>query len=248
MSGVEPVAGRTSDPVGDPRPRAVDRILPRQRRGILVAFLLVAVADLVGESVGPRGLAVVAKPLLVPVLLAWVLAVRRSAAPRALVVGLVLAWLGDLALMRSGDLAFLVGLALFLGMQISYSLGFARLGAGVALRSRPWLPVGGAVLWIALNLALGPSLGGLRVPLLVYSLALTTMAVLACGVSVRVGVGGVLFLVSDLLIGLGAAGIGVPAHDLLVMATYAVAQLLIATGWVAVSPARSAAWTRLREV
>ncbi|MFN8148932.1 MAG: lysoplasmalogenase family protein [Candidatus Nanopelagicales bacterium] len=58
------------------------------------------------------------------------------------------------------------------------------------------------------------------------------MATLSLGVSTRVGIGGVLFLVSDLLIGLGAADIQVPLRGLLVMATYAIAQLLIVTGWV----------------
>jgi uncharacterized membrane protein YhhN len=45
-------------------------------------------------------------------------------------------------------------------------------------------------------------------------------------------VGGVLFLVSDLLIGLGAADLDIPASGFLVMSTYALAQLLIVTGWV----------------
>jgi len=44
----------------------------------------------------------------------------------------------------------------------------------------------------------------------------------------------VLFLVSDLLIGLGAADLDVPASGFLVMSTYALAQLLIVTGWVLV--------------
>ena len=211
-------------------PGLLDRALPREHRWILLAFLVIAAIDLIGESVGTYALAVAAKVLLIPALILWVLAAQRSAAPRLLVAGLVLAWLGDIALMLPGDTAFMVGLALF--------LGFARLGAWAVLRSQPGIAVVGLVLWVGLNLALGPSLGDLRIPLLVYSLALTTMAVLACAVSVRVGsarvgVGGVVFLISDLLIGMGAANIDLPAHDVLVMSTYAIGQLLFTTGWVA---------------
>jgi hypothetical protein len=60
------------------------------------------------------------------------------------------------------------------------------------------------------------------------------MAAAATGVNRRVAAGGGLFLVSDLAIGLGAAGIRAPAHDVLVMATYAAAPYLIATGWAGV--------------
>jgi uncharacterized membrane protein YhhN len=217
----------------DVAPVGLVPFLPQDRRGLLVAFLAVAALDVVAEAAHVDVVANVAKPLLIPLLLAWVIAVRGSASPRLLVAGLVLAWLGDLALMLPGDTAFLVGLLLFLGMQICYLTGFVGLGAVARLRARPWIPVVGVVLWIGLNVVLGPSLGALRIPLLVYSAALATMAVLACGVSLRVGVGGVTFLVSDLLIGLDAAGIAIPGHGPLVMATYAIGQLLIATGWAA---------------
>ena len=214
-------------------PSGLSPFLPHERRGLLVAFLVVAVLDVVAEAAHVDVVATLAKPLLIPLLLAWVLLVRGSASPRLLVAGLVLAWLGDLALMLPGDTAFLVGLLLFLGMQLCYIAGFMGLGAVARLRATPWVPAVGVLLWIGLNVVLGPSLGTLRIPLLVYSAALTTMAVLACGVSLRVGPGGVTFLVSDLLIGLDAAGIAVPGHGPVVMATYAVGQLLIATGWVA---------------
>mgnify|MGYP003352430950 CR=1 FL=1 len=42
-------------------------------------------------------------------------------------------------------------------------------------------------------------------------------------------------LVDEPFVGLDAAGIALPGHGPLVMATYAVGQLLIATGWVAMT-------------
>jgi uncharacterized membrane protein YhhN len=91
--------------------------------------------------------------------------------------------------------------------------------------------VGYGVVWLVANTLLWGQLGALRGPVLVYSLALTAMAVTAAGVSRRVAAGGALFLISDLLIGLGAAAIHAPGHDVLVMATYSAALVLIATGW-----------------
>jgi uncharacterized membrane protein YhhN len=85
--------------------------------------------------------------------------------------------------------------------------------------------------WLVANTLLWGQLGALRGPVLVYSLALTAMAATAAGVSRRVAAGGALFLISDLLIGLGAAAVHAPAHDVLVMATYSAALVLIATGW-----------------
>ena len=77
---------------------------------------------------------------------------------------------------------------------------------------------------------------------LFYSLALVVMAACAVATGDRlVGVGGVLFLVSDLLIGLRAADVSIPASGVLVMSTYAAAQVLITVGWVALVRSRHGA-------
>ena len=177
-------------------------------RALLVGYAVVALASVVGNSVVEGVLGTWSTPLLLLLLLAWVVVTRGAMAPRLLVVGMVFAWLGD-------------------------SAGFIRMGALPVLRRRWWIPVLAAALWLALNLVLGPQLGDLRLPLAVYSAALVAMATLSLAISTQIGVGGVLFLVSDLLIGLNAAGIDFPGRGALVMATYALAQVLIVTGWVA---------------
>jgi len=66
---------------------------------------------------------------------------------------------------------------------------------------------------------------------LVYGLCLGTMAVLATGVDRLAWVGGAFFLVSDGLIAIDAfSDLDLPAHDVSVMATYVVAQLLLVLG------------------
>ncbi|MEU9510737.1 lysoplasmalogenase [Micromonospora sp. NPDC048170] len=189
-------------------------------------FGVVAAVELVGVAADSALLQWLAKPLLAPVLLVYLLRVRRRVDPVA--VGLVFATGGDIALLLSGDTAFLVGMGCFLGAQVAFLTAFLR-------HRRP--PVVAVAIylacWAAANLVLWNGLGPLRLPVLGYSLALTLMAAAAVGVSRRVALGGGLFLISDLLIGMGVAGSRVPGHGLAVMTTYIAALLLITTGWVA---------------
>jgi uncharacterized membrane protein YhhN len=213
-------------------------------RPVLVAFVVVAVANLVSVTVGIAWLELVTKPFLCGLLLVWAWLACGRRPPGLLMAGLVAALAGDELLGPSGSAWFIAGMGAFLVMQVCYILGFLRLGAADELRRRRWVPAAWALLWLVLQVVLGPSLGALQIPIAVYSAALVTMA--ACAVATgsrRIGVGGVLFLISDLLIGLGAADLDVPASGFLVMSTYALAQLLIVTGWVLAvrAPALSAA-------
>lgn len=187
-------------------------------------FGVVAAVELIGVAAGVTALQWLAKPLLAPVLLAYLLRARRRV--DGVAVGLVFATAGDVALLLSGRTAFLVGMGCFLGAQVGFLTAFLR-------HRRPSVAavVGYLVCWAAANAALWNALGPLRLPVLGYSLALSLMAAAATGVSRRVAVGGALFLVSDLLIGLDAAGTTLPGHSLAVMTTYIAALLLITTGW-----------------
>ncbi len=223
----------------------MSELLPRPRP-LLIAFLVASAVQVAAVAADWQWLDVASKPFLVALLLAWAWVACDRRPPRLLAVGLVLAWLGDLLLQVSGTAWFLAGMAAFLGMQVCYIRGFAGLGAGRRLRSRPWVVAVWAVLWLGLNLVLGPSLGELRWPILVYSLALVTMAAYAVATGVAaIGVGGVLFLVSDLLIGLRAADVELPASGVLVMTTYCLAQYLIVTGWVGLVRSRDTADARV---
>lgn len=170
----------------------------------------------------------VAKGLLMPALLLWVLAALGTRSPRWLVAGLVFATVGDIAILVTLE----AGLVGFLVMQLCYIAGFLGLGAAGALRRRWPVIAGYAAIWLGVNVGLGPSLGALQLPVLVYSLAICTMAALAAGVSSRVGLGAALFLFSDALIALGEAGVEPPGRAALIMPTYLAGQYLIATGWV----------------
>jgi len=174
---------------------------------------------------GPLRLLV--KGMLMATLLGWVLVALGPRAPRWLVAGLAFAVLGDVLL----DVRFEAGMVGFLLMQISYIVGFLRLGAWTGLRARWPIGVAYLIVGVGANIALGPHLGSLAIPVLVYSTAILSMAALASGVDSRVGLGGVLFVISDALIGVDKAGAGFAGRGLIVILTYLAAQYLIATGW-----------------
>jgi uncharacterized membrane protein YhhN len=183
-------------------------------------FIAVAAVEIAAVAADWTAVQWMTKPLLGPLLILYLWQRGRR---DAVTVALGFATAGDIALLVPGQVAFLIGMGFFLGAQLCFIAAF-----------RPLLPQYVApygLFWALANLLLWSRLGALAVPVLVYSLALTVMAAAAAGVSRRVAAGGLFFLVSDLLIGLGAAGLRPPAHGVLVMTTYAAALFLIATGW-----------------
>ncbi|SCL71648.1 Uncharacterized membrane protein YhhN [Micromonospora citrea] len=188
-------------------------------------FGVVAAVELVGVATDLTVLQWLAKPLLAPLLLAYLLRVRRRV--DGVAVGLVFATAGDVALLLDGRAAFLAGMAFFLGTQVAFLTAFLRHRRPPVVAVASYLSC-----WVAVNLVLWNALGPLRLPVLGYSLALSLMAAGAAGVSRQVALGGGLFLISDLLIGMDAAGSRLTGHGLAVMSTYIAALLLITTGWV----------------
>lgn len=187
-------------------------------------YAAVVAVELAGVAFDVPVLQWAAKPLLAPLLLAWLLRVRRKW--DLVATGLVFATAGDVALLLPGTTAFLAGMGCFLGTQLCLLAAFLR------HRRAPLAAFGGYLaLWAGANALLWGRLGDLRLPVLGYSLALSLMAAASVGVSRRAAAGGALFLVSDALIGLGAAGAELPGRGLLVMVTYIAALVLLTTAW-----------------
>ena len=188
-------------------------------RGVFVAL---AAADTVLAGMGrgrPRWLT---KPLLMPALMAGS---DRESWP-----ALALGGAGDVALLGSSDAAFTAGLACFLAGHAAWIHALQqRPGAG-RLRSRPVLAVPYLAAFGALNAYLWPRTGKDRLPVLAYSTTLLAMSLAALDSgSRRTAAGGALFLVSDALLALEKfAGLHLPAHEGVVMATYTTAQALLA--------------------
>ncbi|MET1072820.1 MAG: lysoplasmalogenase [Umezawaea sp.] len=198
-------------------------------------FGVLSIGHLVAQLVDAGGVARITQCLLMPVLAA-VVWFATTGAPRERLVRLVLvalafSWLGDsVPGLFSGDARFLAMVGLFLCAQVGYAVAFWPWRHRSVLR-RPAL-VCYLLAFGVLLVGCAPGAGGLLVPVIVYGLCLTLMAVLATGVDRLVAVGGALFFVSDGLIALDAfAGwYDPPVPGFWVMLTYLCGQALIAVG------------------
>ncbi|MDJ0461851.1 lysoplasmalogenase [Streptomyces sp. H27-C3] len=195
-------------------------------RLLLAAFTVATAADLVSLLAGADLGHQIAKPLLMPLLAAYVV-VRGG--PALLVVALLFGWGGDVFLLFDADPAFMAGMGSFAAGHVCYLLLFRR------TRTNPYLGAGYAVALVGTVLLLWPDLPPeLRVPVAGYSLLLTVMAWRASDLGLYAGLGGALFLLSDTLIATGVAEWPqLPVPDFWIMLTYAAAQYLLATGVLA---------------
>jgi len=122
------------------------------------------------------------------------------------------------------------GLACFLAGHVAWIMALRQRPGGGRLRARPALAAPHVAVFGAMNAYLWRRTGQDRIPVIVYSTALLAMSLTALDSgSTRTAAGGALFLASDMLLALGKFGdVHLPAHEGLVMATYASAQALLA--------------------
>ncbi|MEU1242309.1 lysoplasmalogenase [Micromonospora parva] len=214
--------------------------MPRSRT-VLIAFLVVTAANLLANATGGGTALLLTKPLLMPLLAAylWRASAERGTRPdRLLLAALAFATGGDIALMIDGTGWFVAGMACFLGTHLCYLAAFTRHGAATALRRPPLVavPLVYALLTVIALAWMWAGLTdvGLAIPVAGYAIALAAMATTATTQGWRVGLGAALFLGSDLLIAAGVAEVAQPpGAPVLIMASYAAGQALIVTGWVA---------------
>jgi uncharacterized membrane protein YhhN len=178
------------------------------------------------------------KPATTLLIIAWAWS-RGADAPamrRWVRAGLVLSLAGDVFLMWPGG--FLPGLVSFLLAHLAYIVAFTR---EARLAARPIAFVAYGLLAAALLFQLWPGVPpALRAPVLAYVVCLATMAaqsgvlwLVARGTATEplarnAALGGLLFMSSDTLLAFNKFGAPVPLASLWILATYWVAQSLIA--------------------
>lgn len=203
----------------------------------LSALLAIASAP---WAFGAPWLNFVFKPLTTILILAmaWPRGRATPGLRRGVLGGLVLSLLGDVALLWPQQ-GFLPGLIGFLLAHLAYLWAMTRVQPLAARR----LPFTAYALASALILALlWPGVpAGLRLPVLIYVLALATMAAQAAvlwraapadAAARRLALGGALFVVSDALLATNRFVLPLPLASLWVLATYWTAQACIAS-WLA---------------
>lgn len=202
---------------------------------IAVTGVAVTVVHLAAQWTDASGLAAITQVLLMPLVAAW-LWTRTTPGPRSRLTALVLvalgfSWLGDaVPRLLEGDAGFLAMIGFFLVAQVIYSVAFWPQRGASAWGRAPWtLGIYGAVL-VGVVVLCAQEAGPLLPAVVVYAAVLATTSVLAWGLGPVAGVGGVIFLVSDAMIALGAFAptFDPPQRGFLVMLTYVAAQVLLA--------------------
>lgn len=230
-------------------------------RSFLSAYVLVGVIHVVGVVSSNSDAATLTKPLLMPLLLAWLVAEGRRLWCRTytmLAVGISFAWVGDLLLMADSDLAFMLGVAAFGVTQLLYTGAFhavpgVRYRRDIVIlsqpdppglvRQHPWLIAIFVGYYVSLMALVLPTAGWLGLAIALYGVVISIMAVGALNLVQRMPAiaawltfaGALTFVASDSLIALTSFGplSSGPTLAGVVMATYIVGQALIVVSVVA---------------
>lgn len=223
-----------------------------KHRFLLLAFLADSMALLLGEALFSKTLIICTKPLLMPLLAAWLFASTEGIKNRPLrwwwLAGLLCSALGDTLLMftgkSSGGSYFLMGLGAFLLAHGCYIAGLwgEMSGQRGFLHQKPALLLLALAYLVGLLAWLWPDVPpGMRLPVAAYAAVLVTMAMsvlnwrsrLARPVFATLAAGALLFVLSDSLLAVNKFGHSFSGARLAVMTTYIVGQWLMARGVVA---------------
>jgi uncharacterized membrane protein YhhN len=209
---------------------------------MIPAYFVLSAVHLVAVGADISWLEWATKPLLMPLLALW-LFTRNG--PRLMIAGLLFSALGDVLLQFDG--LFIAGMAGFAAAHVCYVTYFARNGAFGALKRKWWIAAAYVAVWAGLMVWLWSGLGALQIPVAAYSLLLFSTGATSATYSLRTGLGGALFVVSDSLIAVRLAAEGtynaLPLGGVWVMVTYLAAQYLLASG-TARAPVTAAATPR----
>jgi uncharacterized membrane protein YhhN len=203
-------------------------------RFFFVLFFFIVVADLYVLS-HLEYLRWLTKPFIVLSLLCFFVLKSKERLNQEFLflIAIFAALLGDIFLLWEDK--FLWGLGLFLVMQLLYSLRFAKDWGDLITRDKIVISITFIVLLISLVI-LWPHLSDMKIPVLIYSIAICLMSVSAylrkksLSGHMKVFIGTLFFIISDSILGYRQFVFGFPYSGLLVMSSYSIAQYLIITG------------------
>jgi uncharacterized membrane protein YhhN len=197
----------------------------------VVLFLASTAAAVYAAESGRRVLIAVTKPLTTLLLF---LVLGRPTTPFAWLVagGVLFSLIGDVALLGSSKKAFMAGLVSFLVAHAAYAAGFVSVGTWSLRVAAAGLVVAAAA--VVLVRALWAGAVGLRVPVVIYAAAISTMVVSATATlggalpapaPALAVAGAVLFFISDASLSLDKFHRPIPHAALLTLGVYWLGQL-----------------------
>lgn len=208
----------------------------------LVLFFYASIGIMIAEGLNRQSIRYLTKPLLMPLLLFFYL--YNAASPSLwIVLALSMSFAGDVLLMWPQKPKFFMGgLAAFLMAHIFYFvyLILYPMNSVHLTLSDAWVPVPLLIFGLAIFLLLKPGLGTMKLPVIVYILALLTVAFLSVCIykagpspsSLMILSGSLLFLLSDSILAWHNFRKPFVLAGVWFMLTYILAQLFLVMGFM----------------
>jgi len=211
----------------------------------LYCFLCLLIADAIALILHWKEAHFLLKFLLMPVLIIGLLHNKshlREKNWRLILAGLITSWAGDVLLLFSENmqLFFILGLVCFLCTHLAYIIYFSRYHNGIfqQMGRRIWLTITVGLYSLLLLWYLWPGLGDLRIPVIIYTIVITVMALQALFAKLflpyKIGnlfaIGAMAFIISDSLLAIDKFNNPFFLSNALIMVTYGIAQLTIVYG------------------
>lgn len=210
---------------------------------IHIAFLIIALLHLYSIYANFSNLRFFSKPLICAFLFLILYRERglKNRFNQLIGTGLIFGWLGDIFLMMHDQ--FLLGLISFLVGHILYVIAFIKQTSVKDLtRHKVYILVAGILLTYSYYLfnVLEPSLGIMKIPVILYIFVIPLMALFAFTRRhqtntlsfIVVFIGAILFIISDSILALNKFVAYIPNSDLYIMSTYILAQYGITLGTI----------------
>ena len=207
----------------------------------LSVFVVAMVVQLIAQVYDWPTLSMISKPLLMPALIAYFFFSVETKARMAfyVVLALFFSWLGDVFLMFQdiNSVYFIVGLLSFLTAHVLYAYLFRKTNHG--FKPRAFTQATGFLMIIygvLLVFLLWPGLGGMKIPVILYTVVILTMTLTAlyrkAEGSSLVLIGAILFVGSDSMLAMNKFAEAFFGARFWIMSTYILAQFLITTGMI----------------
>lgn len=211
-------------------------------------YFVISIVYLIVIFSGYEYLDLYLKPVLIPLLGFAVYAYKRFPSRNTLLTALAFSWIGDIILLFAdiAEIYFILGLVSFLISHIIYCTLFNKQDH-TQIRNNAVFRVGCAVIVVyivGMLSVLLPTLGNLKIPVIVYAFVISTMLLFAFNGFLTwskpgnkyIFAGAVIFVVSDSILAIDKFHTPIQKSAFIIMLTYLVAQYLLVVGILKLIP------------
>mgnify|MGYP003334667773 CR=1 FL=1 len=213
----------------------------QKQRLFFFLFSIVSLIEILHILIGKEDLRIFTKPLIIPLLgLTYYFSLDKKPSmwKDAVLLALLFSWFGDILLQKES--MFVPGLICFLTAHIFYIYFFVRTSSKNTsyFKLRPVMLIAVLAYLIEFMYLLWPSLGAMKLPVLIYGITISTMLSAAIWqyqklddrTSLFLIIGATLFVTSDSILAINKFSSPFESAGVFIMTTYILAQLFIVLG------------------